>query len=133
MTLRKLRGCRPLSSNTHGFQGLQALAGVGGAHSLSLFLLVLLAATLFISVCIGPASLTVQQISQALAGGGDDPRLVLIIQDIRLPRALLGAIVGASLGLSGAVLQGLLRNPLAEPGLTGTSASAGLGDRKSVV
>jgi len=139
MILRKLRGCRPfprlgqcpkppfIFSKTHGFQGLQTLAGVGGAHSLSLLLLSTLAATLFASICIGPASLTIHQIVLALAGGGDDPRLILIIQDIRLPRALLGAIVGASLGLSGAVLQGLLRNPLAEPGLTSTSASAGLG------
>ncbi len=50
-----------------------------------------------------------------------------ILVELRLPRALLGLIVGASLGLSGAVLQGLLRNPLAEPGLIGTSAGAALG------
>ncbi len=51
----------------------------------------------------------------------------LIILDIRLPRLLLGLLVGAVLGLSGAVLQGLLRNPLAEPGLLGVSSGASLG------
>ena len=51
----------------------------------------------------------------------------LILAEIRLPRTLLGAGIGAILGLSGAVLQGFLRNPLAEPGLLGISASASLG------
>ena len=51
----------------------------------------------------------------------------LIILDVRLPRLLLGLMVGAILGLSGAVLQGLLRNPLAEPGLLGVSSGASLG------
>ncbi len=51
----------------------------------------------------------------------------LIVTDLRLPRAVLACLVGASLGLSGAVLQGLTRNPLAEPGLLGVSAGAALG------
>jgi iron complex transport system permease protein len=51
----------------------------------------------------------------------------LILTELRLPRTLLGLIAGATLGLSGAVLQGLLRNPLAEPGLLGVSAGASLG------
>lgn len=51
----------------------------------------------------------------------------LILTEIRLPRAILGLAVGGILGLSGSVLQGLLRNPLAEPGLLGISASASLG------
>jgi iron complex transport system permease protein len=51
----------------------------------------------------------------------------LIVLDIRLPRTLLAMLIGAILGLSGAVLQGLLRNPLAEPGLLGISAGASLG------
>jgi iron complex transport system permease protein len=49
------------------------------------------------------------------------------MREIRLPRAILGLMIGATLGLSGAVLQGYLRNPLAEPGLLGISASASLG------
>jgi iron complex transport system permease protein len=51
----------------------------------------------------------------------------LILREIRLPRALMGALVGAALGLSGAALQGYLRNPLAEPGLIGVSGGAALG------
>lgn len=51
----------------------------------------------------------------------------LVVGEIRLPRSLLALMVGAMLGLSGAALQGLLRNPLAEPGLTGASQGAALG------
>ncbi|HEX2337801.1 MAG TPA: iron ABC transporter permease [Hyphomicrobiaceae bacterium] len=51
----------------------------------------------------------------------------LIFWEIRLPRALLGALVGATLGLAGAALQGYLRNPLAEPSLIGISGGAALG------
>lgn len=51
----------------------------------------------------------------------------LILREVRLPRALLGLLVGATLGLTGAALQGLLRNPLAEPGLIGASSGAALG------
>ena len=51
----------------------------------------------------------------------------LIVGELRLPRLTLAVCVGASLGLSGAVLQGLLRNPLAEAGLLGISTGAALG------
>lgn len=51
----------------------------------------------------------------------------LIVQEIRLPRLLLGLFVGATLGLAGAVLQGLLRNPLADPSVIGVSSGAALG------
>jgi iron complex transport system permease protein len=50
-----------------------------------------------------------------------------IMAELRLPRALLGAAIGAVLGLSGAVLQGYLRNPLADPTVVGVSSSAALG------
>ena len=62
----------------------------------------------------------------ALVGQGDE-RYVFIVQEIRLPRILLGAMVGGSLGMAGAALQGLLRNPLADPSVIGISSSAGLG------
>jgi iron complex transport system permease protein len=51
----------------------------------------------------------------------------LIIMELRLPRACLGALVGAALGMAGAAMQGYLRNPLADPGLFGISSSAALG------
>lgn len=57
----------------------------------------------------------------------DPETAAILFWDIRLPRALLALMVGASLGLSGAALQGLTRNPLAEPGLIGASSGAALG------
>lgn len=73
---------------------------------------------------IGPA-----QLSLAEAAGGffaDGPAGV-IVREIRLPRALAAWLAGAALGASGAAMQGLLRNPLADPGVLGVSASAALG------
>lgn len=58
---------------------------------------------------------------------GNTDAAQLIFREIRVPRAALGFMIGAALGLSGAVLQGYLRNPLAEPGLLGISGGAALG------
>lgn len=78
------------------------------------------------SLLIGPAGLGFGQSLRALLMG-EGGAVVLVMQDIRLPRALLGVMTGAALGLSGAAMQGYLRNPLAEPGLIGVSSSAALG------
>ncbi len=61
------------------------------------------------------------------------PRDLLIIEAIRLPRVVLGLLVGAALAVSGAVMQGIFRNPLADPGLAGVSAGAGLGAAAMIV
>ena len=58
---------------------------------------------------------------------GDGGPLTLVMHEIRLPRAILAVMIGASLGLAGAAMQGYLRNPLAEPGLIGVSSAAALG------
>ncbi len=93
---------------------------------LNLFLLVLLLSLSLVSLGIGPAPLGLGEVLGGLLGtGAEEERL--IVQQIRLPRVVLAWLLGASLGASGAALQGLLRNPLAEPGLLGISASAGLG------
>lgn len=55
-----------------------------------------------------------------------DPLAQMVLQDVRLPRLILGLLAGAVLAVSGALLQGLFRNPLADPGLIGVSAGAGL-------
>ena len=80
----------------------------------------------FAALCIGPLLITPLQVVQHL-DPGDDSTLALIVRDIRLPRALLAVMVGASLGSAGAALQGLLRNPLSEPGIIGISGGAALG------
>lgn len=92
-----------------------------------LVLLGTLVALLFTaSLLIGPAALGLRESLAALIRG-EGEAVVLVMREIRLPRALLGAMVGAALGLSGAAMQGFLRNPLAEPGLIGVSASSALG------
>lgn len=60
-------------------------------------------------------------------------RDMAIIWDIRMPRMVTGALVGAALAVSGAVMQGLFRNPLADPGLVGVSAGAGFGAVAAIV
>ncbi|MEE4152828.1 MAG: iron ABC transporter permease [Erythrobacter sp.] len=80
---------------------------------------------LFAALLLGTVPLSPGRVLAALMGGasaGDG----LVVWQIRLPRALAAACVGAALGMSGAALQGLLRNPLAEPGILGVSASAAL-------
>ncbi|MGY9048331.1 MAG: FecCD family ABC transporter permease [Rhodobacterales bacterium] len=93
---------------------------------LALILSALLAVLFTASLCLGSVGLTPVIALSALLGWGD-PVHILILQEIRLPRALLAAMVGGSLGLSGAAMQGYLRNPLAEPGLIGVSGAAALG------
>jgi iron complex transport system permease protein len=79
-----------------------------------------------ISLGIGPVRLSPLTVIDALFGGGSDVSQV-IVREIRLPRTILGFAIGAILGLSGAALQGLLRNPLASPSLFGAPQSAAFG------
>ncbi|KAB0540652.1 iron complex transport system permease protein [Pseudochrobactrum saccharolyticum] len=95
-------------------------------YGLLLALGVVLIALFVISLLTGSSSISLMQGLSGLFGAGDSDT-VLIMQQLRLPRALLGAMIGLTLGLSGAALQGYLRNPLAEPGLLGVSSSASLG------
>lgn len=96
-------------------------------YRLVLSLLGLAVVILFLlSLTVGPAAIGFGDSLAALFSDKRDA-IALIMQEIRLPRAILGLMIGATLGLSGAALQGWLRNPLAEPGLLGVSASASLG------
>jgi iron complex transport system permease protein len=74
----------------------------------------------------GPVRLSPLTVIDALFGGGSDVQQT-IVREIRLPRTILGLTIGAILGLSGAALQGLLRNPLASPSLFGAPQSAAFG------
>ncbi len=97
------------------------------SYPLLLSLLTLLVVVLStMSLLIGPAGIGIWTSLSALFSGRQDV-VSIVMQEIRLPRAILGATIGATLGLSGAALQGYLRNPLAEPGLLGISATASLG------
>jgi iron complex transport system permease protein len=90
-------------------------------------ILALIAAALFaLSALAGTAPLPVGETLAALIGQGDEAARV-IVWEIRLPRAAAAFYVGAALGLAGAALQGLLQNPLAEPGVLGVSAFSALG------
>ena len=62
-----------------------------------------------------------------------DPTARIILFDVRLPRLFMGLLVGAALAVSGAVMQGLFRNPLADPGIVGVSAGAALGAISAIV
>ncbi|MDE0309161.1 MAG: iron ABC transporter permease [Acidiferrobacterales bacterium] len=78
------------------------------------------------SLSVGPVGIGTWAVLSSIFSDGSDIA-VIIAQEIRLPRALLGAAIGATLGICGAAMQGYVRNPLAEPGLIGVSASAALG------
>lgn len=89
--------------------------------------LALVAAVLFaLSAIVGTAAVPLSDALAALAGQGDE-RVQAIVWELRLPRAVAAFAVGAALGLAGAALQGLLQNPLAEPGVLGVSAFSALG------
>src|SRR3954468_18857933 len=79
-----------------------------------------------ISLGVGPVRLSPVSVIDALFGGGSDGQQV-IVREIRLPRPILAFAIGGILGLSGAALQGLLRNPLASPSLFGAPQSAAFG------
>ena len=79
-----------------------------------------------VSLSIGRAPLQMLDAMASLWRGEEDV-FVLILTELRVPRVLLGILVGASLGMAGAAMQGLLRNPLAEPGIVGVSGCAALG------
>ncbi|MCO6185250.1 iron ABC transporter permease [Rhizobium sp. L1K21] len=98
---------------------------------------VLLVIGMGMSLTAGASSASVGNVIRYWLGlSGSDavaPREILIIQQIRLPRVVMGALVGACLAVSGAVMQGIFRNPLADPGLAGVSAGSGLGAATIIV
>lgn len=98
----------------------------GQARGLLFAMPVLLVLLFVASLAVGRAPLDVPA-ALAQWARGETTLGTVVLTELRLPRALLAVLVGASLGLAGAALQGLLRNPLAEPGIIGVSACAALG------
>jgi iron complex transport system permease protein len=85
-----------------------------------------LVAVLFLSITVGARPISLGDVWAALTAPAADSTSHRIILELRLPRTLVGLLVGAALGLAGAILQGATRNPLADPGLLGIEAGATL-------
>ncbi|WP_246109364.1 FecCD family ABC transporter permease [Reinekea thalattae] len=92
-----------------------------------------------VSVGVGPMPLSIVESFQAIltrffSFNNELPQYaIVVVESIRLPRTLLGLVVGATLAVSGAAIQGLFRNPLADPGLIGVSSGAALAAVASIV
>lgn len=100
-------------------------------YRLNLILILALLASLVAAVLLGETAFSGAQIAEAFGAPASGPGEVL--WQVRAPRAVTALIVGAALGLAGAVMQGLLRNPLADPGVLGVSAVAALGAASAIV
>ncbi|MAQ37988.1 MAG: iron ABC transporter [Thioclava sp.] len=95
---------------------------------LRLGLIALLVIAAALSLGTGAAGVSLPQVlGQWLTGEEISTRDRVVLLDIRLPRLIMGLMVGAALAVAGAVMQGLFRNPLADPGIIGVGAGAGLG------
>lgn len=110
------------------------------ARPLFLLLGFLLLLVLWLSLALGPVSLPLSDTLRALArlvglpmSGDNLGQAELIVGQIRLPRTLLGVATGGVLALAGVAMQGLFRNPLADPGLIGVSSGAALGAAIAIV
>ncbi|MDU1846976.1 iron ABC transporter permease [Niallia alba] len=88
-------------------------------------LLVLLIVAIYTGLSLGAVKVNLSQILQVLKGNGEEV-YETIIYNLRLPRIIIGLLVGACLAASGALLQGVMKNPLADPGIIGVSAGGGL-------
>ncbi len=111
----------------------RASQGASLRGPLGLILLALICgALLLLELGLGPTPLSLERIFAALRGEAD-PAAQTIFSQIRAPRALLALAAGAGLGLAGLALQGILRNPLADPGLIGVTGGAAAGAVLTIV
>lgn len=119
------------------------LAGTGSVRpsrqAATWAVLVLIAFTVaLLSLGAGAVAIPAERVIRTLAGAAGispdaTPADALVIWQIRLPRLLMGGLIGAALAVSGALMQGLFRNPLADPGLVGVSAGAAVGAAAIIV
>jgi iron complex transport system permease protein len=112
----------PRLAARRGIRNTSALAVLGLA----------LAAVAVVAIGTGPIAIAPARVLAALGAGlglplAVDPRDLAVVLVLRVPRTLMAALVGAVLGAAGAVMQGLFRNPLADPGLLGVSAGGAVG------
>ncbi len=90
-----------------------------------LLLLILLPIVFFVSISSGFTDYGIGDILRILAGGGNGKENLVVLQ-FRMPRILLAMLIGAGFALSGCIIQGITRNPLADPGILGINAGAGM-------
>ena len=103
------------------------------AQSLIWALAILLPVAALVSMTVGTVSISLADALSAVAGNSVNQQTDTILFDIRLPRILLAIFVGAVLASTGAVMQGLFRNPLADPSLIGVSSGASVGASLMIV
>ena len=107
----------PQETRLRGRHGARRVVGLG-------LLVVALAGVCFVSITLGSRSITLMTIWDAFTSYDPTSASETVVREMRVPRTLLGLSVGAALGLSGAILQGVTRNPLAEPGIMGINTGA---------
>lgn len=100
---------------------------------LPFWLALALGLSVLLSLSLGAAGVGPLRLWAALTGAALTPAESVVLYDIRLPRVAMGIVVGAGLAVSGAVLQGLFRNPLADPGVIGVTSGASLGAVAAIV
>jgi ABC-type Fe3+-siderophore transport system permease subunit len=100
--------------------------GPGNRRRIALLLLLAVLAVVagLLSIAVGTRSIGLGEVWRALTDSGWTGQDAVIVRDLRLPRTLLGLMVGAALGAAGALMQGHTRNPLGDPGLLGVTAGA---------
>lgn len=118
----------PLRSITEGDRTQQGLIVMAG-------LVILLLVACLISLGVGPTGVGLGDLWSYLTGNSDalTTQERVILEAVRLPRTALGLLVGAGLAVSGAMMQGLFRNPLADPGIVGVTAGASLAAVAAIV
>ncbi len=114
-----------------GASRARGTGGVGAVGLTAVGLALAVAAAVLVALLMGPARLSLAQvlgaIGRRLAGHGAPSWQDTVVISVRLPRALVALLVGGGLAIAGAALQGLFRNPLADPGVLGVSSGASLG------
>ena len=115
------KGARSATSSSDGDRTRLGVA-------VTIFLATLLIIACLTSITVGPTGVGVEDLLAYLTGrkGEMEAQSVVILEAVRLPRTALGLLVGAALAVSGAMMQGLFRNPLADPGIVGVTSGAAL-------
>ncbi len=110
----------PLGRTERRVSGVRPVAGLAGV----LGLIVLLLVSIVLSLTVGSGHVPLSDVWQGMFSPDRSVEGQLIVQHLRIPRTVAGLLAGAALGLAGAVIQGVTRNPLADPGLLGINAGA---------